>query len=337
MRSRPVRVRAAAAERQPIFRAPSIVPLIPASSFGIALGLGGLANGWRVAAATWDGPRGPGELIFAVAAATWLAAAGLYGWKWIAAPDLARAEAHHPVQCCFIGLGGVATMVMAQGALPYSRSAAWSLFAAGALFTVAFGIWRTGMLLQGRREVEATTPVLFLPIVAGGFVIAITAGALGLRDWAALAFGAAFFSWLAIESVVLHRLYTAAPLPPALRPVLGIELAPPTVGALAYLASDPGPALFLPEAMIGYALLQALLLARLWRWIGEQRFAPSYWAITFGVTALPAALIRISARAPSHAFAGLALVLFAASNVIVAVIAVRTIGLWLPRSAERPA
>jgi tellurite resistance protein len=39
--------------------------------------------------------------------------------KWIQSPATARAEAEHPVQCCFIGLAGVSTLMVAQGALPH--------------------------------------------------------------------------------------------------------------------------------------------------------------------------------------------------------------------------
>jgi tellurite resistance protein len=305
------------------------LPVIPASYFGIVLGLGGLANSWRVAHIAWGAPTGIGEGLFGVAGAAWLVVTALYIWKWIGAFELALAEASDPVHCCFIGLGGVATLVMAQGALPYARRVAVVLFIIGAAYTIGFGLWRTGLMWQGQRAGEATTSVLFLPIVAGGFVTATAAGALGWHDWAALAFGAAFFSWLAIESVVIHRLYTAETLPPALRPTLGIQLAPPAVGALAYLATGADVNSLIPVALVGYALLQGLLLLRMWQWIAEQSFAPSYWSVTFGVTALPTALMRISMGSTTHAFAGLGLTLFAVSNLVVATIAFRTIGFFL--------
>lgn len=303
------------------------VPLIPASYFGIVLGLGGLGGSWRVAHAIWGVPASIGEVIFAIAGVSWLLVTALYAWKWISAFDVALEESEHPVKCCFIGLGGVSALIIAQGALPYTRDGAWLLFIAGVAFTIGFGVWRTGLLWQGGREVDSNTPVLLLPVVAGGFVIAGTAGALGWHEWATLAFGAALFSWLAIESVVLHRLYTATALPPPLRPTLGIQLAPPSVGALAYLATSAENPAFVAKVLVGYALLQALLLLRMWPWITKQPFAPSYWAITFGVTALPTALMKISSLSTTHEFTSLAFVLFVVSNLIVGAITVRTI-LW---------
>lgn len=91
----------------------------------------------------------------------------------------------------------------------------------------------------------------------------------------------------------------------------------------------------MPQAMLGYALLQGLLLVRLWRWITEQPFARSYWAVTFGATALPTAFIKISAASPTHPFAMLSLLLFVASNLIVAAIAFRTVSFLLGSWAGR--
>ena len=317
-----------------------LVQRIAAANFGIPLGLAGLAGSWRAAHAAWSIPALPGELLFALAGAAWLFISLLYAWKWLAAREAACAEARHPVQCCFIGLGGVATLIIAQGLIPYSRLGAFGLCALGASFTLGFGIWRTGRLWQGDRKAEATTPVLYLPLVAGGLVTAATLGALGLRQWAALAFGGAFFSWLAIESVVLHRLYTVAEMPAPLRPTLGIVLAPPAVGALAYLATGGDPWSIIPQALVGYAMLLALLLARLWPWIAQQPFSLSYWGLTFGVTALPTALIRMSIASPSRSFEDLGFMLFLVANVIVAFIAVRTLALWMAfivHRGDRPA
>lgn len=307
------------------------LPLVPAAFFGIVLGMAGLANVWRAAHIAWGLPSMIGEALFAIAALVWLIVATLYTLKWIVAPEEARAEAEHPVQCCFIGLGGVATLLIAQGALPYSRAAAVALFAIGTAFTLGFALWRTGLLWRGARAAAASTPVLYLPTVAGGFVAGTTAAALGWADWGQLAFGAAFFSWLAIESVLLHRLYIADTLAPALRPTLGIQLAPPAVGAICYLAVGSGVPDLVAHAMIGYALLQAILLLRLWPWIAEQPFGAAYWAFTFGATALAGAAIKLAAHGDAGAMSVLAPILFVGANLLVIAIAVGTIGLLVRR------
>jgi tellurite resistance protein len=301
-------------------------PLIPAAFFGLVLGLAGLGNGWRVAHRVWGLPAQIGEAVMAVAALVWAVLIILFALKWILAREQALEEARHPIQCCFIGLAGVATMLIAGGALPYSQLAAEALYGLGATFTIGFGVWRTGQLWQGGREPSAATPVLYLPTVAGGFVTATVAGALGYPEWGQLAFGASTLSWFAIDSVLLQRFYTV-PLPPPLRPTLGVQMAPPAVGAVAYLAVNGDRPDLLAHALIGYGLLQALLMLRLLPWIREQPFAASYWAFSFGITSLATAPLRMVEGGDHGAIAILAPWLFAGANLAVGLIALATLRL----------
>jgi tellurite resistance protein len=268
-----------------------------------------------------------GEALMLVAALVWAALVVLYGSKWLLARSEAAAELDHPIQCCFVGLIGVSTSLISLATQPYFLVLAKLLFVAGALFTLAFALWRTGLLWRGERDPGATTPVLYLPLVAGALVTATAAATLGYPDWGQLALGAGLFSWLAIESVLLHRLYTAAPMPPALRPTLGIQLAPPTVGAVAYLSVSEGSADVLAHALVGYGLLQALLLLRMLPWILQQPFAPSYWAFTFGATALATAPLRLVEYGATGVMVTLAPYLFVAANLAVGLIAFGTLRL----------
>jgi tellurite resistance protein len=306
-------------------------PIVPAAFFGIVLGLAGLGNAWRAAHEIWHMPALIGEALMALATMVWALLLVLFILRWAFAREASLGEAHHPVQCCFIGLAGVATMLIALAALPYSRISAEILFGVGAAFTLGFALWRTGLLWRGNRDHTATTPVLYLPTVAGGFVTAAVASALGYPDWGQLAFGVALFSWFAIESVLLHRLYTVTTLPLALRPTMGIQLAPPTVGAVAYLGVNGGVPDLVAHALVGYGLLQALLLLRLLPWIMEQPFAVSYWGFTFGVTALATAPIRMLGHGDSGAIAVLAPYLFAGANIAVGLIAFGTLRLIAQR------
>ncbi|WP_156922002.1 dicarboxylate transporter/tellurite-resistance protein TehA [Azorhizobium doebereinerae] len=303
------------------------LPRVPASFFGMVLGFGGLGGAWREAHRLWSLPAAVGEALLAAAALIWAVLLFLYVAKWISARREAQSELDHPIQCCFVGLIGVATMLVALGALPYSRPLGIGLLTLGALFTAAFGIWRTGLLWRGGREHATTTPVMYLPTVAGSFVTATGLGALGLQDWGQMAFGAGFFSWLAIESVLMVRLYTAAPMEPMLRPSLGIQLAPPTVGLIAYLAVNPGPPDLIAHALLGYGVLQGLLLLRMIPWIAEHPFTPSYWGFTFGLTALATAPLRMIERGDTGAAATLAPALFVIANAAIALIALLTVRL----------
>ncbi len=173
----------------------------------MVLGLAGLGGTWRGHLA-WGLPAVVGEVLMLVAAVVWAVVTVLYGLKWIVAREAALTEAAHPVQCCFIGLAGVATMLIAGAALPYSRHLALGLYGAGAVFTLAFAVWRTG----GCGSASATTATprrcsICRPSRAASSP-ALVGGALGLADLGQFFFGMGLFGWLAIESVLLHRLLT---------------------------------------------------------------------------------------------------------------------------------
>ncbi len=300
---------------------------IPASFFGIVLGLVGLGDCWRVAAIVWHLPHWIGELIMLTAAIVWAVLLVLYVIKWFSFRDEALAELRHPVQCCFIGLVGVATSLVAVAIAPYFHALAVILFVIGAVATVGFGVYRTGELWLGDRDPITTTPVLYLPTVAGSFVSGFVAGYLGYHDIGILFFGAGIFSWLALESIITHRLHVHTELIKPLRPSLGIVLAPPVVGCINYLFITSGKPDLFAQALLGYGLLQYLLLLRLLPWITQQSFTASYWAFSFGATAIAFDAITFVQRGLTGYIEGLAVLLFVAANGIIALLILATLGL----------
>jgi tellurite resistance protein len=132
---------------------------------------------------------------------------------------------------------------------------------------------------------------------------------------------------------------TAPEMAMVLRPTIGIQLAPPAVGCAAYLSVTSGPPDLLSHAMLGYAILQALLLIRLLPWIRQPSFAASYWGVTFGVTAAATASIRMVERSDMGAISTLAPALFAVANVVLIAVSRGTIiliwrGTLLPAPAK---
>lgn len=305
----------------------AIAANMPASYFGIVLGLAGLGNAWRAAGHAFAVPAIIGDVIYGLAALVWAALVMLYGVKAATAPAKLAAEAAHPVQCCFIGLAGVSTMLMAGGLVPYSTVGASILFAIGFAFTLAFGVWRTGGLWHGERDPATTTAVLYLPTVAGSYVSATVISALGHPEIGQLAFGAGLFAWLAMESVLLNRLLIGPTLSVPMRPTIGVQLAPAPVGAVAYIAVSGGTPDLFAHALIGYGVLQLLILARLWRWIGEAGAVPGLWAFSFGMTAIATAPTLLAAHGDGGAIPTLALVLFTLANLVVAGLSIMTLSL----------
>lgn len=301
--------------------------IIPASFFGMPLGLIALGLAWRSAASVWRVPLLIEQSLVWGGSVLWMYFLFKYVAKWLWHRAAAESEFKDAVQCCFVGLAGVVALLASQGVAPQVPQLAFALFVLGSIWTLAFALYRTGQLWMGGRKPEATTPVLYLPTVAGSFVFASAATSMGHPDYGQLAFGAGLFSWIAIESVLIHRLYTAAEMPPALRPTLGIQLAPPSVAAVAYLnVTGNGPDL-LVHGLVGYALLQALILVRLAPWFRAAGQTPAWWGFSFGAAALPTAAVKLLARGDSGAVGVLAPWLFAAGNLVIGVIAVMTISL----------
>ncbi len=298
---------------------------IPAAFFGMVLGLVGLGGSWRAAASLWGMPRVIGEAIMAIAAAVWITLLFAYAMKWLGNRREALAEVDHPIHCCFVGLVPASTSLMGVALAPHSHMLAVIAWVMGAGGQLMFGVFRSGGMWRGARDIGAITPVLLLPTVAGNLISSVTAGILGFSSWGILFLGIGVFNWLAMESVILFRLWTATPIPAALRPTLGIQLAPPVVATLAYLANVPSGNDLIAQAMWGYGVFQLLMLARLIPWISENPFAPSYWAFSFGITALSTGGLLMMTRGAQGAIPTLAPAAFVLANMVMLVLVAGTV------------
>jgi tellurite resistance protein len=310
---------------------------LPASFFGMVLGFSGLGQAWRVAVPLWGMPDLIGEGLLLLAALVWLSLLISYVIQALRKPIAVRNEFQHPIQGSTPALLAIATLLIALAAIPYSRPLAYVLTAAGISWHLAFSLWHTGTLWQGGRDSLDTAPTLYLPTVAGNFTSAAALGGLGHADWGWLFLGAGVFSWLALESLVIQRLWHPRSLPPEQRASLGIQFAPPVVCAMAWLLLDPGSTDHWLLMLWGYGLFQLLLGMRLGSWLGAQPFSPSYWAYTFGVAAATITGLKL-AMAGIGAAKILAIPVFVGANLFIGYLGVRTAYLivtrqMLPRSA----
>jgi len=298
--------------------------IVPASLFGVVVGLAGLGGGWRTATRIWSAPPAIGEGIMLLSGVIWLVLTFLYLLKWLLRRELALAELGHPVESGFVALVPLTALLMGLAVAPYSRVAALVLLVAGSVAQLGIGISISGRMWQGDRVATDATTALYLPGVGANFVAATLCGALGAPDWGALFFGAGAISWVVLESIIYQRHSLRPALPLANRPAFGIQLAPPVVGAVAYLSIGDGKPDLLVQAMFGYGLLQGLVLLRLWTWLAQNTFGPGAWAFSFGVTSLATAPMRMLERGGSGAAEWLAPPLFVFANLFILVLVVRT-------------
>lgn len=304
------------------------------SLFAIVLGLIGLGNNWRIAHLLWGYPLWPGEMLHASAMGVWLLLLSLYALKWMQNAGTALAEMRHGVQGNFVALVPISTMLIALAVEPIARTGATVVFLLGLLGWLVLTLWLGGRWFTGGQAAANLGPALYIPGVAGNFSAALVSSSLGWAGWDQLFFGAGVLSWLTLESVVLHRLATADPLPEALRASLGIQLAPPAVGLAVYVTVTPQPAALVAHMLLGYGLLQALLLVRLTPWICKQGWSMAYWAVSFGATGLALGAQRWLALAQTAPAQALAPLLFCLANGVVGLLLIGSVWGALPRPIQ---
>lgn len=303
--------------------------VMPASFFGIAVGALALANAWRVAARVCHLPADPVDALTLAALAVWVIVLAAYARKWIVQRSEAQAEWQHPVQAAFVALAPTSSMLASLALMNYSHTAALAVFGLSVIAQLAVGIHLQGRFWQGGRNPELTTPAIYLPAVAPSFVAATAAASFGWQQVGMLFLGAGMLSWLAIESVVLHRAAVHATMPEAQRPLLGIQIAPPVVGGVAYMSVTHGVPDLFAYALLGYGMYQALLMLRLLPWIRRQPFTPSYWAFSFGAAALPTLALRMVERGATGTIEWLAIGLFVVANLVIGWIVWNTVRVWV--------
>ncbi|MBN3779129.1 potassium-tellurite ethidium and proflavin transporter [Burkholderia sp. Ac-20345] len=111
---------------------------IPASHFGMVLGLAGLGQAWRAAARLWTLPPLVGETILAVAGLTWAVLIAGYAWQAVRRFEQVQAECLHPVQGATPALVSAATSLVAMAIQPYSITSSFAIALVGANLVSAF-------------------------------------------------------------------------------------------------------------------------------------------------------------------------------------------------------
>jgi len=198
--------------------------------FAIALGLLALDGAWS----RLGQPRPArllmlaGLLVLGLLSLLWLFKAARH-WAQI------KREFVHPVQGAQLALLPVSILLAVSQLAPLLPHWSSWLLGASLLALTLQGViaWRiVSQLSTGQMPEELITPALYLPIVPGGLIGAMALDALQLHGFAMLLLGMSLGGWALLEMRILHRLFDG-PLPLALRPTLGIEMAPAAVGALA--------------------------------------------------------------------------------------------------------
>lgn len=246
----------------------------------------GLAN-WVISQPIADGLFFVALFLLALLMCLWIA-------KLVLHPQTVQQDWSHPVQGALMALIPVSLMLAFTFLNVRWPSLSGWLFALTivALTLQAVMAWHVvADISMGKTLSEFITPALYLPIVPGGFVGAMALESFGLHGWAALLFGMGLGAWALLEIRILHRLFSG-PLPLALRPTLGLEMAPGAVGALSAVTLWPH---LPPDAMmviLGIASGPVLAVLTRWRYWTETPFSAGFWSFSFPLAALAGACVH---------------------------------------------
>lgn len=296
----------------------------PLPLFAAVLGIAGLGLAWRDAGRVLGAPALVGELLLLVAALAFGLIAIAYLLKWQRHPAAVTAEFRHPVRGNFIFAITVGLILLSNALLPHRPDLAGGLWLFATITHLVLAGWLVRRLLLQPAPLATLTPAIFIPLV--GNILAPLAGMkLGYPALSWFSFSIGLGLWIAIQPVLLHRLFYGESLPPKLMPALAILLAPPSVGCMAMAALQGGTIEAPAWIMAGIAGFIALVLLSLLPRFARLPFAPSWWAYTFPSAAFALMLIQIIAARPAEAPAAIGWIALSAASVIVTLVAFRTL------------
>lgn len=272
------------------------LPRFPVGLFAIPVGLFALGGAWRRAALFgWPASQALGDVL-AWSALTLLVVLLLcYLLKGLRHPQVVAAEFTHPLAGSLTALIPLSFLLCTvYFGVPGHQG--WLIFLlATLLLQGVIAIRIVAIITNASLPAGAVTPVLYIPPVAGGYVGAMALKVLGYPGWAALLLGMGLASWALLEVRVLNRLFEGA-MPEALRPTIGLELAPATVGTLTVATlwpQLPGEVLIIGLGIAAGPLVAVLARYKWWR---QVPFAIGFWSFSFPVAAFAAGVIEVVRR-----------------------------------------
>jgi tellurite resistance protein len=297
-------------------------PRVPPDLFAIALGVAGLAQAWHAAVQVIGTPQAVPDALNVLGAALWLVLVGAYLAQ---GPRIVLADLRDPVLSPFISASALTAMLLAAALATAAPAAGRVLVVVSLAVTIAIGGWLTGEWMTGGIDPDSVHPGYFLPTAAGGLIGANAAAQVHLHALAEAAFGIGVLCWVMLGSVILNRLFTRPALPSALVPTMAIELGIPAVAGLAYFALAGRTVSLVACALGGYAVLMAVVQARLIPVYRRLSVTPGSWSFAFAYAAAAAdALVWLAITKPPAA-TGYAIAVITLLTAFVSWIAFRTV------------
>jgi tellurite resistance protein len=283
--------------------------------FAIPFGIAGLSGTWRISGQYWTSVVG--DVLAAISAVLALALA----IPWVA--RLLRHEAdlfkqlRDPVLGPSVPELAITAMLLSATLLIWANTLGVALVMVFAVLTLASGLAVVTAWFVARLPLQKYQPGFYLPTAGVSLLAAQCVFAIGWIGFAQVLFFIGVASWLILAVVTSVRL-ARAPLPPALRPVLAIQIAAPALAGNAYLVvfgTFDGYAIALAAVTTVMGVLQIALIP----YYQRAPFGPAFWVSSFSyATTATLALRWINHELPPGADVWRALALTLGTGVVAA-------------------
>ncbi|WP_432830329.1 hypothetical protein [Dactylosporangium sp. CA-092794] len=298
---------------------------ITPNMFAIAFSLAGLANCWAYAARLGLAPALVADVLLLIAAVVWLVLVAGYCSQVQHQPGGWRRDLTDPVLAPFVSLIPIVGMLLAIGLMPHAPAAGRWLFGVFAVASTVLAGWMTGQWIAGDLDLDRLHSGYVLPAVAGGLIASIGAAVAGWIGIAHAFMGLGAVSWLLIGSVIMARLLFRPRLPAALTPTLAIEVAPPALAGLAYLAITNGRVDPIALALGGFTALTVIVQLRLIPLYRRLAFGPAFWSFGFPYSAVATFTLHWINYGKPAGYSVLAWVVLLAITLFMAALAAETV------------
>ncbi|HEY9080050.1 SLAC1 anion channel family protein [Magnetovibrio sp.] len=297
---------------------------MPISFFAVVMGLCGLTLAWEKAEQVMIMPFMVSPYHAAITAVVFVLLLGGYLAKYVLHRDAVFKELRHPVRLSFFPAISISLLLISVVAYPFDPQISKILWLVGAglhllltLFVLASWINHTHF------EIQHMNPSWFIPIV-GNIVAPLGGVQHGFIDASWFFFSVGLVFWLVLKVIVFYRIIFHNPLPDKLLPTFFILIAPPAVGFLSYVKLSGGIDAF-ATVLFHTALFLTLMISTQMMKFARLQFFLSWWAYSFPLAAMTVAAFVMAEATGKDWFQVVAVGLFIILNMVLALLAARTI------------
>lgn len=303
---------------------PTRLENMPVSFFAVVMGLSGLTLAWEKAehAAFMPFMASPYQALFTGAVFTILL--GFYVAKYFLHRQAVLKELHHPIRLSFFPAISISLLLLSVVAYefdPFLSKVVWLIGATAHLMLTFYVL--SAWINHSHFEIQHMNPAWFIPIV--GNIVAPIGGVMhGFMDVSWFFFSVGLVFWLVLMVIVFYRIIFHNPLPDKLLPTFFILIAPPAVGLISYVKLTNSVDSF-ALILFNTALFLTLMLTTQFVKFARLKFFLSWWAYSFPLAAMTIATFVMAGATGKDWYHTMAMILFVVLNMVLAILAVRTI------------